>query len=106
MSPEGGIDAVALSGGAVLATTARAAKPLLLYDGTLLAQAKGKDGVLSLAGLRAKDLKPAFTVDVPLPSGIQAGVNDGLVASFTSTPAGGNDRNRTYSPSQQPGPHG
>jgi hypothetical protein len=82
MNPGGGIDAVALSGGAVLATTARAAKPLLLYDGTLLAQAKGKDGVLSLAGLRAKDLEPEFTVDVPLPSGIQAGVDDGLGASF------------------------
>lgn len=82
MNPAGGIDAVALSGGGVLATTARAAKPLLLYDGTLLAQAKAKDSVLSLAGLGAKDLEPEFAVDMPLPRGIQAGASDRLVASF------------------------
>jgi hypothetical protein len=82
MNPEGGIDAVALSGGAVTATTTRGAKPLLLYDDTLLAQAEGKDGVLSLVSLRTKDLEPAFTVDVPLPSGIQAPVSDRLGASF------------------------
>jgi hypothetical protein len=82
MNPEGGIDAVDLSGGAVLATTTRGAKPLLLYGDALLAQAEGKDGVLSLVSLSAKDLKPAFTVDVPLPSGIQAPVSDGLGVSF------------------------
>ena len=82
MSPKGGIDAVALSGGAVLATTMRAAKPLLLYDDTLLAQAEGKDGVLSLVGLKANDLDPAFTVDVPLPSGVQALVSLRLGATF------------------------
>lgn len=82
MNPEGGIDTVALSSGAVLATTTRGAKPLLLHGDTLLAQAEGKDGVLSLAGLRTKDLEPAFTVDVPLPSGVQAPVSDRLGASF------------------------
>jgi hypothetical protein len=79
MNPEGGIDAIALSGGAVLATTARGAKPLLLYDGTLLAQVEGKEGVLGLVSLRTKDLEPAFTVDVPLPSGVQASVSDCLI---------------------------
>ena len=44
MNPEGGIDAVALSNGAMLATTARGAKPLLLDDGALLAQAEGERG--------------------------------------------------------------
>jgi hypothetical protein len=82
MGPEGGIDAVALSGGAVLATTTRAAKPLLLYDDTSLGQAEGKDGVLTLVGLKSNDLEPAFTVDVPLPSGVQALVSDRLGASF------------------------
>jgi hypothetical protein len=82
MNPEGGIDAVDLSGGAVLATTTRGAKPLLLYGDALLAQAEGKDGVLSLVSLSTKDLKPAFTVDVPLPSGIQAPVSDRLGVSF------------------------
>jgi hypothetical protein len=58
MNPEGGIDAVNLSGGAVLATTTRGAKPLLLYGDALLAQAEGKDGVFSLVGLSmsARDL--------------------------------------------------
>jgi hypothetical protein len=84
MSPEGGIDAVSVSGGAVLARTAQGAKPLLLYDGSLLAQAERKDGsnTLSLAGLSTKDLKPLFLVDVPLPSGIAASVNDRLGATF------------------------
>jgi hypothetical protein len=85
MSPGGGIDAVALSGGAVLATTTRAAKPLLLYDATLLAQAEGIESVLSLAVLNAKDLEPVFTVDVPLPSGVQAFVNDRLGAFFNAS---------------------
>jgi hypothetical protein len=84
MNPEGGIDAVALSGGAVIATTTRGAKPLLLYGDALLAQAEGKDesNILSLVSLRTKDLEPAFTVDAPLPSGIQAPVNDRLGVSF------------------------
>jgi hypothetical protein len=82
MNPEGGIDAIALSGGAVLATTTRAAKPLLLYDATLLAQAERKESVLSLTGLNAKDFEPKFTVDVPLASGVQAFVNARPGASF------------------------
>ena len=82
MNPAGGIDVVALSDGAVLATTTRAAKPLLLYDETLLAQAEGQERVLSLAGLKANDLKPAFTVDVSLPSGVHAFVDGRLGASF------------------------
>ena len=82
MNPGGGIDAVNLSGGGVIATTTRGAKPLLLYGDALLAQAEGKDGVLSLVSLSAKDLKPAFTVDVPMPSGIQAPVSDRLGVSF------------------------
>jgi hypothetical protein len=82
MNREGDIDEVALSGGAVLASTTRGAKPLLLNAATLLAQAVGKDGVLSLVGLKTKDLEPAFTVDVPLPSGVQASVSDCLGASF------------------------
>jgi hypothetical protein len=50
MNPGGGIDAVNLSGGAVLATTTRGAKPLLLYGDALLAQAEGKDGVRGRQG--------------------------------------------------------
>ena len=59
MNPDGGIDAVAFSNGAMLATTARGAKPLLLDDGALLAQAEGKEGVLSLVSLRTQDLEPS-----------------------------------------------
>ena len=82
MNPAGGIDVVSLSDGAVIATTTRAAKPLLLYDETLLAQAEEQESVLSLAGLKANDLKPAFTVDVSLPSGVHAFVDGRLGASF------------------------
>jgi hypothetical protein len=84
MNPEGGIDAVSLSGGAVIATTARGAKPLLLYDDALLARAEDKDGcrLLSLVSLSTKDLKPAFTVDVPLPLEIQAPASGRLGCSF------------------------
>ena len=85
MNLDGGINAVALSDGTVLTTTPRAAKPLLLYDGTLLAQAEGKDSVLSLVGLRAKDLEPTFTVDVPLPAEIQSAGWCRLGASFYAT---------------------
>src|SRR5450631_2527040 len=84
MNPEGGIDAVSLSGGAVIATTARGAKPLLLYDDALLARAEDKDGcrLLSLVSLSTKDLKPAFTVDVPLPHEVQAPASGRLGCSF------------------------
>lgn len=82
MNPEGGIDAVAVSNGAMLATTARGMKPLLLYNGALLAQAEGKEGVLSLVSLRTQDLEPAFMVDVPLPNGVQAPLSDRLGLSF------------------------
>lgn len=84
MNPEGGIDAVSLSGGAVIATTAHGAKPLLLYGDALLAQAEDKGGssVLSLVSLSTKDLKPAFTVDVPLPLEVRAPVSDWLGGSF------------------------
>jgi hypothetical protein len=87
MNLDGGINAVALSDGTVLTTTPRAAKPLLLYDGTLLAQAEGKDSVLSLVGLRAKDLEPTFTVDVPLPREIRAPVGAVSALRFTRQPA-------------------
>src|SRR4051794_20513062 len=75
MSPGGRIDAVNLSAGEVTATSTRGAKPLLLYDDVLLAQAEAKDrvDVLRLVGLAAKDLKPKFEVNVPLPSQIRAG---------------------------------
>src|ERR1700757_200009 len=73
MTPEGGIDAIALSNGTVLTTTAHGAKPLLLFDDTLLAQAAEKEGALSLVRLRASDLEPTFTFDVPLPSDVLRG---------------------------------
>src|SRR5215472_13659020 len=68
IGPGGRIDAVNLSTGDVIATSVRAAKPLLLYDDVLLAEAKDKIDVLSVTGLTAKNLKAKFEIDLPLPS--------------------------------------
>jgi hypothetical protein len=95
MTSQGGrIDAVNLAAGEVIATSTRGAKPLLLYDDILLAQAKARDqvDVLSLVGLTAKDLKPKFEVDVRLPSQVRFGTfyagarmdNDEIVVQWRS----------------------
>jgi hypothetical protein len=84
MNPEGRIDAVNLFTGEVIATSTRGAKPLLLYDNVLLAQAEAKDQmhVLSVVGLTTKDLKPKFELDLPLPGQTQASIDDRLGGTF------------------------
>jgi hypothetical protein len=73
MNPESSIDAVSLSGGEVIANSVGGAKPLLLYDGILLAQDKAPVDVLRVVGLTAKDLRPTFHLDLPLPEQVRTG---------------------------------
>jgi hypothetical protein len=84
MAPEARIDEVDLSSGQTLATSTRAAKPLLLYDSVLLAQAEPQEQSekLRLVGLASKDLTVTFEVDVPLPDGVPALIDDRLGHSF------------------------
>ena len=84
MAPQARIDAVDLSSGQILAISTRAAKPLLLYDSLLLAQAepRGENEKLRLVGLDSKDLTVSFELDVPLPAGVEALIDDRLGRSF------------------------
>jgi hypothetical protein len=68
---EARIDAVSLSNGAMIATSTRGAKPLLLYDDVLLAGAQDRIDALSVVGLTTKDLKPKFELELPLPSRVR-----------------------------------
>jgi hypothetical protein len=56
-----------LTGGEVIGTSAGRAKPLLIYDDVLLAAAQDRRDVLRVVGLTAKDLKPKFELELPLP---------------------------------------
>jgi hypothetical protein len=84
MAPEARIDEVDLSSGQILATSTRAAKPLLLYDSLLLAQAEPREQSekLRLVGLDSKDLTVSFELDVPLPDGVPALIDDRLGGIF------------------------
>jgi hypothetical protein len=84
MAPEARIDEVDLSTGQVLATSTQGARPLLLYNSMLLAQAEPQEQSenLNLVGLNAKDLTVNFEKDVPLPSGVHPLIDDRLGNSF------------------------
>jgi hypothetical protein len=73
VNSKGAIDAVNLSDGEVIAASTREAKPLLLYDDILLAEAKDQIDVLRVVGLGTVDLKPKFAVDLTLPNRVRAG---------------------------------
>jgi hypothetical protein len=66
---EARIDAISLSNGEVIATSTRGAKPLLLYDNILLAAAQDRIDALSVVGLRTKDLKLKFELELRFPVG-------------------------------------
>jgi hypothetical protein len=84
MAPEASINEVDLSSGQLLATSTQGAKPILLYHSVLLAQAEPHEQSegLRLVGLNSRDLAITFEVDVPLPAGVQALIDDRLGASF------------------------
>ena len=70
---QAGIDAISLSNGEVLATSTRGAKPLLLYDDVLLAEAHDRNDALRLVGLTTKNLGPKFELELPLPHPARTG---------------------------------
>lgn len=83
MSPRGGVDALELATGNVIWNSRDAAKPLLIKDGKLLAQARpGKDGELVVVALDAKAGKPAGRVDIEIPGFVRANVLDGPSRKF------------------------
>lgn len=83
MSPRGGIDALELATGNVMWNSRDAAKPLLLKDGKLLAQARpGRDGELVVVALDAKGGKAEGRVGIEIPSFIRANVVDGPSRKF------------------------
>ena len=83
MSPRGGIDALELATGNVMWNSRDAAKPLLLKDGKLLAQARpGKDGELVVVALEAKGGKTQGRVGIEIPSFVRANVLDGPSRKF------------------------
>jgi hypothetical protein len=84
MAPEIRIDEVDLSSGQILATSIHGARPLLLYNSVLLAQAEPHEQSesLRLVGLNAKDLTVNFETGVPLPPGVHSLIDDDLGSSF------------------------
>jgi hypothetical protein len=85
MNISGGIDALDLYSGEVLWTATTAQKPLLLLGGTLIAQAEpGERGnVLRLVLLDAGgNGTEESRVDIDLPDGVQAVINDGVGRVF------------------------
>jgi len=83
MSPKGGIDAIDLATGKVMWKSAEAAKPLLVKDGTLVAQARpGKAGELVVVALDKRAGAARGRVDVAIPEDIRANVFDGPSRKF------------------------
>ena len=83
-----GIDAVDLSSGELLWSTTNAAKPLLLYDGRLVAQAEPAtpSNRLRIVVLDAKDAgKLLLEPNVQLPKDIQVAIDDGLGTTFRTS---------------------
>jgi hypothetical protein len=83
MNPEGGIDAVDVASGKVRWQSRAAARPLMMVDGLLLAQAQPGDRrefVLVALAPAGGDERRRFTVD--LPEGIQARVAAGPAQAF------------------------
>lgn len=65
---EGGIDAVNLSNGSIIANSPETTKPLLLYDDVLLAAARVGNDALAVVGLSAQALSPIFKLEFPVSS--------------------------------------
>jgi len=89
MNPQRGIDAVEVASGDLRWSTTLAAKPLLVHDGRLVAQADGAatPGTLSVVVLKvgARLATSLLTARIPLPDGITASVDDALGESFRAT---------------------
>lgn len=83
MSPGGGIEARELATGKVLWKNNEAAKPLLVVDGTLVAQAPpAPEGDLVIVTLDSKEGKAKDRQNIKLPPGQQAHLTDSPSRSF------------------------
>jgi hypothetical protein len=87
MSPDHGIDAINLASGKIVWHTAGAAKPLLLFDDRLVAQAENPAAmrVLRVVVLNtAMQGEPVTSAAVPLPAPAFASIDSGMGTSFTA----------------------
>ncbi|HEX6901199.1 MAG TPA: PQQ-binding-like beta-propeller repeat protein [Thermoanaerobaculia bacterium] len=92
MSPAGGIEARELATGNVLWRSDEAAKPLLLVDGTLVAQAPpAPEGDLVVVTLDSRRGTAKERNNIKLPPGQQARVTDGVSSSFRAQAFATND---------------
>jgi hypothetical protein len=83
MSPKGGIDAIELATGNVRWKSEAGAKPLLVKDGALVAQAQpGEIGELAIVTLDAQRGIETARVSLGRPNGLRARVIDGPSQSF------------------------
>jgi outer membrane protein assembly factor BamB len=83
MSPKGGIEALELATGNVLWKSLDAGKPLLVQNGTLVAQAAPDGpGKLVLVALDARRGATRERVNVPIPASLRANLADGPSQSF------------------------
>ena len=87
MNPRHDIDAVDLSSGKLIWSTAQAAKPLLLYGDLLIAQGEtpGQGDILSIVVLNTNEGENEFETSVELPDGVWASIDEGLGISFRAS---------------------
>ena len=83
--PEGGIDALDAQTGELMWTSQVAARPLFVRGGRLLAQRESGSG-LSLAVLDTADGGSLRELDLPLPEGLVAPIDESLEVRFTLSP--------------------
>ncbi len=83
MNPAGGIDSVSAPSGELLWSTEAAAKPLMLFDDLLIAQAERATGGLDIVSLKARSGGDhGLDLAIDLPGGVQGAVDDGMGISF------------------------
>ncbi len=83
MLPGGGIAEVELATGSERWRTTAAAKPLLIHQGRLLAQADGKSDKLRLRSFDLSDLKTApVGIEYDLPGDVTASIDDEMLLAF------------------------
>lgn len=87
MNPERGIDAIEVASGKLIWRSTTAAKPLLLFDDRLVAQAEALSGnrVLPIVVMNtAAQGERLLSATVPLPSPAFASIDDAMGSSFTA----------------------
>jgi hypothetical protein len=82
MNTEHGIDALDLKLANVLWTTTAGQRPLLLLDDKLIAQVESRDNILRLAFLDTRTGVRKTGVDIRLPDGVHATIDDGPGRTF------------------------